>query len=109
MTTSENESVPATSHWSFAYVTVKTVMKKRPSTKGARSATARGRSRAIAVTAAVMVRRARAGYGGWISSHASRPAPRASATELAPCGYEVIPSYMTFHRPHPSRRTSAST
>ena len=57
----------------------------------------------------VMVRRARAGYGGWISSHASRPAPRASATELAPCGYEVIPSYMTFHRPQPSRRTSAST
>ena len=41
MTTSENESVPATSHWSFANVTEKTVAKNRPSTKGARSATAR--------------------------------------------------------------------
>ena len=103
MTTSENESVPATSHWSFAYVTVKTVMKKRPSTKGARSATARGRSRAIAVTAAVMVRRARAGYGGWISSHASRPAPRASAAELAPCAYEVDPVVHDLPPPAPVR------
>src|SRR6188472_2040653 len=47
VTTSESESVPATSHWSFANVTEKTVAKNRPSRKGARSATARGRSRAI--------------------------------------------------------------
>ena len=52
VTTSENDIVPATSHWSFAKVTVKTVTKKSASTTGARSAAARGRSRASAVTAA---------------------------------------------------------
>ena len=50
MTTSEKDIVPATSHWSFANVTVKTVAKKSPSTSGRdASATARGRSRATAV------------------------------------------------------------
>jgi len=45
-------------------VTEKTVARKRPSRKGARSATARGRSRATAVTAASWYGARRAGYGG---------------------------------------------
>ena len=52
VTTSEKDIVPATSHWIFANVTVNTVAKNSPSTKGARSVTARGRSSAIAVIVA---------------------------------------------------------
>ena len=56
MTTSEKDIVPATSHWSFANVTVKTVAKKSPSTSGARAATARGTVEGDGGHAGVMVR-----------------------------------------------------
>ena len=82
MTTSEKDIVPATSHWSFAKVTVKTAAKKSPSTSGARSATARGRSRATALMRATWYGGGRRrGTRGSTSSSASSPAPRASARD----------------------------
>ena len=58
----------------------------------------------------VMVRRARCGLRRLNLEPRLEPgAARLRDGLLARCAYEVMPSYSTFHRPQPSRRTSAST